>query len=131
MAVTQSRKDTASSTRRTEFAARARGVWYSPYKLRPVADVVRGKNAAEALAWLSTYRTQRAVAIRKLIESAIANARHLEDLKPEALTVAMLQVDQGPIHRYFKPGAMGRAMVQRKRLCHISLVLRAKEQLTR
>lgn len=128
MAVTQSRNDTASATRRTEFKARASGVWYSPYKLRPVADVVRGKSAAEALAWLSTYRTQRSVAIRKLLESAIANAHHLEDYKPEALTVATLQVDQGPIHKYYKPGAMGRAMVQRKRLCHISLVLRAKEQ---
>ncbi len=111
-----------------QFVAKARYIWYSPYKLRPVADVVRGKDAATALKWLATYKTKRAVSIKKLLESAVANARNLKNIAPENLSVKEIKVDQGPIHRYFKPGAMGRAMIQRKRLCHISVVLESNSQ---
>lgn len=106
-----------------QFVAKARYVWYSPYKLRPLADVVRGKNAAYAINWLSIYKNQRTVPLKKVIESAIANARQLKNVTAENLAIKEIKVDQGPIHRYFKPGAMGRAMIQRKRLCHISVIL--------
>lgn len=106
-----------------QFVAKARYVWYSPYKLRPLADVVRGKNAVYALNWLSIYNNKRANPLKKLIESAVANAHNLKSVKAEQLAIKEIKVDQGPIHRYFKPGAMGRAMIQRKRLCHISVIL--------
>ena len=109
-----------------QFVAKARYTWYSPYKLRPLADVIRGKNALYAISWLATYKTKRAVPLKKLIESAIANARHLKNIDAQNLMVKDIRIDQGPIHRYFKPGAMGRAMVQRKRLCHISVTLEPK-----
>lgn len=106
-----------------QFVAKARYVWYSPYKLRPLVDVVRGKNAAYALGWLSIYNNKRSVPLKKLIESAVANAKQLKNVTAEHLSIKEIKVDQGPIHRYFKPGAQGRAMIQRKRLCHISVVL--------
>lgn len=109
-----------------KFVAKAKYVRYSPYKLRPLADVIRGKEVAYALNWLSTYRTKRAVPVQKVLESAVANAKNLSNVEPSALFVKEICIDQGPIQRYFKPGAMGRAMPQRKRLCHLSIVLEQK-----
>ena len=109
-----------------QFVAKARYIWYSPYKLRPLADVIRGKDAVSALNWLTTYKTKRAVSIKKVVESAVANARSLKNISPKDLSIKKIFIDQGPIHRYFKPGAMGRAMIQRKRLCHISVILESK-----
>jgi large subunit ribosomal protein L22 len=108
-----------------EFVAKARYVSYSPYKLRPVVDIMRGKNAAYALGWLMTYKTQRATPVLKLLQSALANAKHLKNLDPKLLKISTVCVDQGPIRRYFKPGDRGRAMPQRKRYCHMSIVLQA------
>ncbi|MGC2310181.1 MAG: 50S ribosomal protein L22 [Candidatus Babeliaceae bacterium] len=105
------------------FEVKARYVWYSPYKLRPLADVVRGKKAQDALNWLIVYKTQRARPLRKALESALANARSLANIPAEDLRIKEIRIDQGPTHRYFKPGAMGRAMTQRRRLSHISVVL--------
>ena len=111
-----------------QFVAKARYVWYSPYKLRPLADVVRGKKASYALGWLETYKTKRSLPLKKALESALANAKSLKNIDPSDLSVKEIRIDQGPIHRYFKPGAMGRAMIQRKRLCHISVILESKVQ---
>lgn len=111
-----------------KFVAKSRYVSYSPYKLRPLADVVRGKSAAYALGWLTTYRSQRSEPLRKVLESVVANAKHLNNLDAHDLSVKEIRVDQGPIHKYFKPGAMGRAMVQRRRLCHISVVLESSKE---
>lgn len=110
------------------FSAKARYVSYSPYKLRPIADVVRGKSAAYALGWLTTYKTQRVTAIKKLLESAIANAKHLQNVDAQDLKVKEFRIDQGPIHKYFKPGAQGRAMPQRRRTCHMDIVLELKKK---
>jgi large subunit ribosomal protein L22 len=86
-------------------------------------DVLRGKSVAYALNWLSASETRRVAPIRKLIESATANARSLQNVEPSQLTVKSICVDEGPIFRYFKPGAMGRANIQRKRLSHMKIIL--------
>lgn len=109
-----------------QFTAKARFIQYSPYKLRPLADVIRGKTASYALAWLSTYKNQRTLPLQKVLKSCVANAQNM-NVDRELLVVRQVCVDQGPIHRYFKPGAQGRAMPQRKRLCHISIVLESKD----
>lgn len=109
-----------------QFIASARYVNYSPYKLRPIADIVRGKDVVYALNWLTTYRTQRAEPIRKLLESAVANAKNKSSVEGSLLKVKEIRVDGGPIHRYFKPGAQGRANIQRRRLCHMKIVLEVK-----
>ena len=108
------------------FRATARYIRYSPYKVRPIADVVRGKDVTYALHWLTTYRTQRVEALKKVLESAIANAKNWKDIDPEALIIKEIWVDQGPIRKYFKPGAMGRAQIQRQRMCHISVTLETR-----
>ena len=124
-------KDAATQTKAgdadtVQFSAKAKYIRYSPYKLRPIADVIRNKDVVYALRWLSTYRTQRATPIKKALESAVANARQHTKSDISALTVKEIRIDQGPIHKYFKPGAMGRAMVQRKRMSHISIILQTK-----
>ncbi len=113
---------------RTEFGATAKFVRFSPYKLRPIADVVRGKDVRYALNWLTTHKTQRAEPIIKALQSAVANAENLQNIELDALIVKEIRVDQGPIRRYFKPGAQGRAKPQRKRLCHISITVQKKNR---
>lgn len=109
-----------------QFVAKAKYVLYSPYKLRPLADVIRGKDVVYALGWLATYGTRRSIPVKKIIESAAANAHNLKNVEMSDLAIKEMRVDQGPIQRYFKPGAQGRAMPQRRRLCHISIVLELK-----
>lgn len=109
-----------------QFIAKTKFVWYSPYKLRPIADVIRGKEAVDALNWLAFYRNQRSVPVRKTLVSAVANAKDLKNLEPADLIVREVRIDQGPVRRYFKPGAQGRAAPQRKRQCHISIVVESK-----
>lgn len=111
-----------------KFTATARYIRYSAYKLRPLADVIRGKSAVYALGWLKTYRNQRSEPLIKLVASVIANAKQGKNVEAHDLVVHEIRVDQGPMYRYFKPGAQGRAMPQRKRLCHMSIVVESKGQ---
>lgn len=110
-----------------QFSAKLRYVRFSPYKLRPLADVVRGKDVQFAINWLSTYAIKRARPLKKMIQSAVANALTLNNMQAEELIIADLRVDEGPMYRYYKPGAMGRATVLRKRFSHVSVILRPKK----
>ncbi len=100
----------------------------SPYKLRPYADVIRGYSVDKAYAWLKTCAVRRARPILKTLNSAYANARFKN---PEIDSMAKvfikeIRVDQGPVMRYFKPAAQGRTSPQRKRMCHIVIVVDKK-----
>lgn len=107
------------------FKASANYIKRSPYKLRPIVDVIRGKNAAYALGWLKIYGLAKSLPIKKLLDSAIANARNQhEEITAQELVIDEIRVDQGPAYRYFKPSAMGRSAVLRKRLSHITIVLK-------
>jgi large subunit ribosomal protein L22 len=106
-----------------QFIAKARYVHYSPYKLRPLADVVRGKNVTMALNWLVASATRRTNPLKKVLESAAANAKNLNNVEPTGLVIKDIRVDEGPRYQYFKPGAMGRANPQTRRFCHISIIL--------
>ena len=105
------------------FGAKAKYIRQSPYKLRPLADVLRGKSVDYALNWLTTYACKRVRPIKKLIESAAANAKNLNNVEANGLVIKAICVDQGPAFRYYKPGAMGRSNPQRKRFSHISVTL--------
>ena len=109
-----------------KFNAKARFVRISPTKLRLLANNVRGKDVDFALGWLTTCGMQRAIPIKKLILSASANAKQLQDVDKGNLFVKEIKVDTGPTFKYFKPGAMGKSNVYRKRLSHISVVLEYK-----
>lgn len=107
------------------FKASAKYIKRSPYKLRPIVDVIRGKNAQYALDWLKVYGLKKSSSIKKLLESAIANAKNTqEDIETKSLQIAEIFVDEGPVYKYFKPSAMGRSMVVRKRQSHMTIVLK-------
>ncbi len=111
-----------------QFVAKTRYVRFSPYKLRPLINVIRGKNARYALNWLATASLKRAIPIKKMLESALANAKYLHNVEPMQLIIKDIRIDQGPTHRYFKPGAMGRSHILRKRLSHASVILESVEK---
>lgn len=110
-----------------EFVARARFIRFSPNKMRPLVNTLRGKSAAYAVNWLTTCAVLKSVPIKKMIKSAVDNAKSLHNISDDALFVKTIQVDRGPIINYFKPGAMGRSNPYRKRLCHMSVILESRE----
>lgn len=106
-----------------QFNAKARFIRCSPFKLRTLAAAVRGKGAVYALNLLKTAALRKAVPMQKMLESAIANAKDRGNVSASQLFVKEIRVDQGPMFRYYKPGAQGRSMPQRKRLSHLSVIL--------
>jgi len=99
----------------------------SPRKVRLVADLIRGKKAEDALTLL-TFTVKRASdPVRKLLESAIANASHNFDIKVEDLFVKEIRVDEGPTLKRFRARAHGRASSIRKRTSRILINLDKKE----
>ena len=108
--------------------AKSRYIRVSPYKLRPYINVIRGFSVDKAFAWLKTCAVKRVRPITKTLVSAYSNAKNLnpEIKSMDSLVIKEIRVDQGPIVKYFKPGAMGRASVQRKRLCHLEVILDKK-----
>ena len=108
------------------FTASHRHARMSPYKARPVIDLVRGKNVNEAITILEFQDRRSAPMIRKVIQSALANASNDLDVKLNRLVIAEAKVDGGPLlggRPRFMPRAMGRAFPIRKRTCHITVTL--------
>ena len=105
------------------FIAKALYVPFSPFKLRSIVDVIRGKNVKQAIYWLTTHRLKRVEPIKKLVLSAAANAKNLQNLDIDQLVIHSITVDHGPTSDYFKPGAMGRANMQKRRSSHLSIQL--------
>jgi len=100
----------------------------SARKARLVADLVRGKDVAEAIEVLSFTDKKTAPLIKKVIESAVANAEHhaqnsAESLDVDDLYVQTILVDVGPTLRRFRPRAQGRATKVLKKTSHITVVL--------
>ncbi len=106
-----------------EAVARARYIRVSPQKARLVVDLVRGKTAQDALHILTFTRKAAARTVKKLLESAIANATHKGNIDVDTLYVKGIWVDPGPTWKRFQPRAMGRATRIRKRTSHITVVL--------
>ena len=111
------------------YKAIARFIPFSPYKIRLLADVIRKKNTLEALRWLDSYRTKRSIPLKKVIESALANAKNLNpEFSDVNSFISELKVDQGPMRKYIKPGAQGRSSVLRRRYCHIYVEVEEKNK---
>ncbi len=106
-----------------EAKAIARNIRISPQKARLVADCVRGKSVDEALNTLSAIPKKAARIIKKVLESALANADQNPNIDVDTLYVKKIFVDKGPILKRWKPRAMGRAYGIRHRLSHITIVL--------
>ncbi len=102
-------------------AARLKGAQISAQKARLVADQVRGKQVEEALQLLTFSSRKGAAIIRKLLNSAIANAEHNEGADVDELKVATICVDEARTLKRIKPRAKGRADRILKRSCHITI----------
>ncbi|MEJ7840972.1 MAG: 50S ribosomal protein L22 [Rubrobacter sp.] len=103
----------------------AKFVRIAPRKARLVADEVRGKSVPEAVTILQFTNKRAAGIVGDVIKSAAANAEHNDDADIEALFVRDVRVDEGPTIKRYRPRAMGRATMIRKRTSHISVTLGA------
>ncbi len=106
-----------------EVAAKLSRARISAQKARLVADQIRGKRVEEALNILSFSTKKGARMVRKLLESAIANAEHNEGADVDELTVSRVFVDESLTMKRLRPRAKGRADRIFKRTCHITLAV--------
>jgi len=106
-----------------EAIAKHRYARTSAQKARLVADQVRGLSVDKALNILTFSPKKAAVLVKKVLESAIANAEHNEGADIDALRVATIMVDEGPSMKRIRPRAKGRADRILKRTAHITVVV--------
>ncbi|HHU64084.1 MAG TPA: 50S ribosomal protein L22 [Clostridiales bacterium] len=101
----------------------ARYVRISPRKVKIVIDLIRGKKVSEALAIIRHTPKAASEILEKLINSAVANAQNNLDMDPEELYISEIYANQGPTLKRYRPRAMGRATIIRKRTSHITVIL--------
>lgn len=111
-----------------ESIARVRHIRVTPMKARRVVDLIRGRQAVEALAILKHLPQAASEPVFKLVQAGIANARVKADaaneyLDEQDLVIAKAYVDEGTTLKRFQPRAQGRAFRIRKRTSHITVVL--------
>lgn len=109
-----------------EAKAIAKYVRISPRKLKPVTDLVRGKNVSEALAILKFTPHKGAAILTKVINSAAANAENNHDMNKDKLYIAEVYANQGPTMKRWRAGSMGRASTILKRSSHVGVVLKER-----
>lgn len=110
-----------------EAKAVAKYVRMSPIKLKPVADLVRGKDLKEALTILKFTPGKGSVLVEKVVKSAAANAENNHDMNVDKLYVAEVYAHQGPTMKRWRAGSQGRASVILKRSSHIGVTLKERE----
>ena len=104
-----------------EVAARLKGARISAQKARLVADQVRGMPVEEALSLLEFSQKKAAHIVKKVLDSAIANAENNEGADVDELKVSSIFVDEGMTMKRLRPRAKGRADRILKRSCHITV----------
>lgn len=109
-----------------EAKAVAKYVRMSPSKLKPVVDLVRGKDLNEALTILKFTPGKSAELVEKVVQSAKANAENNFDLDADNLYVAEIYANQGPTMKRWRAGAQGRAGAILKRSSHIGVTLKER-----
>ncbi len=106
--------------------AEAKFVRISPRKIRLVMDQVRGKRVEEALGLLSFAPQKGARILKKLLDSAVANAEQNSGIDVDTLYVKRVYANEGPTLKRFRPRALGRATRIRKRTSHLTVILESK-----
>ncbi|GAB6043067.1 50S ribosomal protein L22 [Endothiovibrio diazotrophicus] len=109
-----------------ETGAKLRYARISAQKARLVADQVRGLPVERALQVLEFSPKKGAAIIRKVLESAIANAEHNDGADVDELKVSTISVDEGPSYKRLQARAKGRANRILKRTCHINVAVAEK-----
>ena len=117
-----------------ESVARVRHIRVTPMKARRVVNMIRGKQAVEALAILKFAPQGASEPVYKLVASAMANARVKADatnsyLDEQDLVIARAYVDEGTTLKRFRPRAQGRAFKILKRTSHITVVLSTPDEI--
>ena len=110
-----------------EAKAVAKYVRMSPIKLKPIADLVRGKDLNEALNILKFKPGKGSEIVEKVVQSAAANAENNFDMNPDNLYVAEISANQGPTMKRFRAGAQGRASMILKRSSHVAVTLKERD----
>jgi large subunit ribosomal protein L22 len=106
----------------------ARYVHVSAQKARLVVDMIRGRQAGEAITILSATKKRIAAAVEKVLRSAIANAENkTEHVDVDKLFVAEAYVNEGPRQKRIRPAPMGRAYRYQRRTSHIVVKLGERE----
>ena len=127
------RNPTISSTRDMGFKASHRYARISARKVRPLADMVRGKFADDALSILRFQPQRGARLLEKVIKSALGNAQDPEQVRDRTIEMKKLvvidaRVDGGPMFKRIRPRARGMAHVVKKRTSHIHVELKELEE---
>ncbi len=99
----------------------------SPTKIRPFADLIRGKSAEEGLNALAFVPSRGARFLEKVLKSAIANAEDRGVRSPDRLRITEARVDGGPMFKRVQPRARGMAFLIRRRTAHIHVAVDAPE----
>lgn len=103
--------------------ALAKSVNHSPRKVGEVASLVRGRSVEDALVILQHVPRRSALAVKKVIESAKANADYNHGYKPATLHIAEITVTPGPRLKRFRPAAQGRALPFQRKTSHIRVTV--------
>lgn len=109
----------------TEAKATLSNYRQSPRKVRLIADLIRGKSAAQAINILGLLPKRGAEPMLKLVKSAVANAK---EGSAEQLYVSSIQVNQGIVFKRMMPRARGRGFPIKKKSSHITMTLSTKEK---
>ncbi len=109
-----------------EAKATAKYVRMSPSKIKPVCDLVRGKDVAEALTILKFTPGKGSQIVEKVVESAKANAENNHEMNADDLFVAEIFATQGPTMKRLMPGSQGRASIILKRTSHVTVTLKER-----
>ena len=109
----------------------AKGVRLSPRKVSVVAALVRGRSVSDALVILEHTPRRSAVAVKKAIASARANAEYNHNYKPDSLHIVEISVTPGPRLKRYKPAAHGRALPFQKKTSHIRVVVDGEQRATK
>lgn len=111
----------------TRPSAVAKYIRISPSKARVVMDLIRGKDAVEAIAILENMPKSASEPLVKLLESAVANAEDRKFAAKDELYIAEIKADEGPTLKRFQPVSKGRAHSIMKRTSHFTVVLDKRE----
>jgi large subunit ribosomal protein L22 len=109
-----------------EAKALAKHIRISPRKIKPIANLVRGKKVDEAKAILKFTPRKGAKILLKVLESAAANAENNHNMNSDELYVSEVYANQGPSMKRFVAGSMGRANPILHRTSHIGVVVKEK-----
>ena len=109
-----------------DIQAKLRFLPLSAQKVRLVIDMVRGKDAVEALETLRFVQKRAALPVRKLLASAVSNAEENFGISRDDLYVATIFADEAPTRRWRRFGARGRFKPIMRRTSHVTVVLRER-----